>query len=92
MADGGSERSLEWLFIAFVDCNRVLSMMRGLATIYPAWEQFSLGNKQRANSFRDLLDLHKMSGCLCFDIVNTSDVGIIERFGKFSRLAEVSQC
>lgn len=26
--------------------------------------------------------------CLCFDIINTSDIGIIERFGKFSRTAQ----
>jgi hypothetical protein len=25
----------------------------------------------------------------CFDTVSTSEVGVIERFGKYSRLAEV---
>jgi regulator of protease activity HflC (stomatin/prohibitin superfamily) len=28
-----------------------------------------------------------MSGCCCFTTISTSDVGVIERFGKFNRLA-----
>jgi hypothetical protein len=32
----------------------------------------------------------KMSGCCCYDVVSTSEVGVIERMGKFNRLAEVS--
>ena len=35
------------------------------------------------------IDLVEMSGCCCFDTVSTSEVGIVESCGKFSRLAEV---
>ena len=31
----------------------------------------------------------KMSGCCCYAVVSTSEVGVIERMGKFNRLAEV---
>ena len=31
-------------------------------------------------------------GCCCFSIISTSEVGVVERFGKFDRFAEVRKC
>jgi hypothetical protein len=30
-----------------------------------------------------------VGGCCCFGVLSTSEVGVIERFGKFSRFEEV---
>jgi regulator of protease activity HflC (stomatin/prohibitin superfamily) len=30
-----------------------------------------------------------MGDCCCFAVISTAEVGVIERFGKFSRFAEV---
>ena len=31
-----------------------------------------------------------VEGCCCFATISTSEVGVIERFGKFDRFVEVS--